>query len=1437
MKGPRLKDDLMALDGVDAGALKRNVVHLLLRHPQGIKYGDFSGAFYKLHGHHPQLALHGYSSLKFLLTDMKDMVVLEKNSLETVIKVANGFHLNRWFDEQDGWSSSEEGLDSIDEEMQSLIDEMDNEAGSWCFTEGPRSQEPDSFVLIRDVIGEHPHGLKLSKLKQILNEKHGFDLEKFRVSLGCEDTLSLLEGIPGLLLQKRKNWVIQRQSDPCGPASSLDTDFSACNSVPQKMMGKKSVLAAALVPIVDTLRGHPNGLDLQTLKENLKKRGFDLENFSQDMGYDDTVYCLLEMPGLHLTFSCGMAPFSCVVQLLSHSLGRPDLPLSAGSSLHKPLPSSGSDILPQELMKTKPAAHSSATAQSNASLSCDSECSARTSKTLNQNGMRKKLVPAEVMALVTDVLNNYTLGLSIKKLKKFLLTLKGFDLEKCSIAHGYKDTLEFLEHQMPELKIRYDENREKCVVKGKEALPDPTSSPASQLNAGSASKSKTVNQNVLKKKPASAEVMALVTDLLHSYESGLCVKKLQKFLLTLKGFDLEKFSIAQGYKDTLDFLEHHISELKIRYDENRLKCVVKIKAGQSKRKKQEECQGSQEKTKKCPAVNSVPPSPDVQPQVGAEPTRTVGPQNATPDVGGVSKPSFIFGDVSVPEILAQKRSQASIPVPFTAIPIHPFSKEHHGASSGEAKSSFQAPSDIPAQPSSAGHFGGPPPARELSCPTDAQLLSQSSLTKPPHFEDLSEQQVKRQVARILAMHPEGMSLFQFRAAYSITFQHPLPLGNASSAKQRLLEMSDIVCMKGYGVQTLLLPVSPEELPPKLGLPVVSRVENAARVPAGSLPNTVASPGPVVLPVPSTPKYPVEPHSHSICSPSLDHPRAPDMEEKCVFPEGQLPRDAKMVAPLQDPARPKASLGGQPDLCKSENTSVNLDYTLPKPVVKVEPVVASKPSLPKTPVEPQPCSILPLAPDHFRIPDLKENCVLPKGQLQRTPLQQSVRPKASLGGQPDLCKSEEAAMNPCYSLPAPVVFPKPSVKPSSSEAGAEPVTQLYPSASSTSAYVRAPSNKESSFLPDSQLPRPSQPVALVGENVKARVRPRKNILIPHSPVVFPIEPQVKRLSGDCTSDGLPSRPMVQANPFFVNIPVPSLFQPVLTNFVAMAQPVVYPPDTRLPGTSANPSLAQPVPQSRPAQPTSPIRRMEQIDRTRTTHRIDHLQRASSTQLQKHSPAPLFSTDRHPISSPSVNPTSHQPFKSHSVESSECVHHTRLCSSVSTADNSVVAAPSARLHSKPVVPVCQKQYVSVNSLVTTTSTQSSASHQSASSPFNICTESDTQTSKPIVSMPQPHHTLVNSALASSNSQQSPLLPSRGSPARRANQPSSFSFRANTDYDASPQRKTLPGISSEGSERDSHWFTLPDNQKYHVQEPTKPYAFQTSPPPQNSDRCVIL
>ncbi|XP_074872698.1 uncharacterized protein LOC142024523 isoform X2 [Carettochelys insculpta] len=63
-------------------ALKGAVLELLLSHPEGVPLRDFAGLFSRHHSRCLDLAQHGYGSLRHLLADMKELVVLDEDGEE-----------------------------------------------------------------------------------------------------------------------------------------------------------------------------------------------------------------------------------------------------------------------------------------------------------------------------------------------------------------------------------------------------------------------------------------------------------------------------------------------------------------------------------------------------------------------------------------------------------------------------------------------------------------------------------------------------------------------------------------------------------------------------------------------------------------------------------------------------------------------------------------------------------------------------------------------------------------------------------------------------------------------------------------------------------------------------------------------------------------------------------------------------------------------------------------------------------------------------------------------------------------------------------------------------------------------------------------------------------------------------------------------------------
>ncbi|EMP41027.1 hypothetical protein UY3_01738 [Chelonia mydas] len=73
-------------------------------------------------------------------------------------------------------------------------------------------------------------------------------------------------------------------------------------------------------------------------------------------------------------------------------------------------------------------------------------------------------------------------------------------------------------------------------------------------------------------------------------------------------------------------------------------------------------------------------------------------------------------------------------------------------------------------------------------------------------------ELEQNVARVLRGHPGGISLFRFRQAYGAAYSHPFPLDSTASVKEQLAAIPGVVRVEGWGVQTMLFLVCPQELP-------------------------------------------------------------------------------------------------------------------------------------------------------------------------------------------------------------------------------------------------------------------------------------------------------------------------------------------------------------------------------------------------------------------------------------------------------------------------------------------------------------------------------------------------------------------------------------------------------------------------------------------------
>ncbi|CAM4689355.1 unnamed protein product [Lepidochelys olivacea] len=129
-------------------------------------------------------------------------------------------------------------------------------------------------------------------------------------------------------------------------------------------------------------------------------------------------------------------------------------------------------------------------------------------------------------------------------------------------------------------------------------------------------------------------------------------------------------------------------------------------------------------------------------------------------------------------------------------------------------------------------------------------------------------ELEQNVAWVLRGHPGGISLFRFRQAYGAAYSHPFPLDSTASAKEQLAAMPGVVRVEGWGVQTMLFPVCPQELPSEeTGLaPSLPEAVAALASPDVVCPSpSISASSPEATLVPAGPEQPPVP-----CSPPPGH---------------------------------------------------------------------------------------------------------------------------------------------------------------------------------------------------------------------------------------------------------------------------------------------------------------------------------------------------------------------------------------------------------------------------------------------------------------------------------------------------------------------------------------------------------------------------------------
>ncbi|CAM4689310.1 unnamed protein product [Lepidochelys olivacea] len=716
------------------------------------------------------------------------------------------------------------------------------------------------LACVRDVLGRFPLGLKVGKLKEALRSERGLDLEELSRQRGCGDALHLLRALPHLWLGDPgkgdaclarlstgatvKPPAPQPPPDPAAPlarhGSSPPPDAPApplqpADGEPRGAPGEMPDLAEVLACVRDVLGRFPLGLKVGKLKEALRSvRGLDLEELSRQRGCGDALHLLRALPHLWLG-DLGKGD-ACLARLSADAAVNapaPSRPAEAGglgaagparqrrgqrwvakpSAMEAlirgalaPCPFGMRVKSLKKLLAGKYGAKLEAFSQARgygdvvSFLGDVPGLTLRDPERGNNCIVQLQRGETEVLMLLKGLLCPYQSGLRLQEVQEVLLERHGLDLKRFVSSQGEEDVLGFLQRRLPTLQHRQAEKGENCIVwlgtgqkKGSGSLPPDSVRPlpgskrcllptnAAVHPAPPATDclnprlpSATTNRPLLPSLPSGREPFRAPAVLGKLGKSPRANARLPAWLLSpprptgaCSGLRAEEGTQKSGARPAS-------APLALRAEEGTQESGARPASAPLALRAEE---GTQESGARPASAPLALRAEEGTQESGARPA---------------SAPLALRAEEGTQESGARP---ASAPLALRAEE----GTQESGARPASAPLALRAEKGT--QESKARPASAPLALR-------AEEGTQESGAQPP--EDLRE--LKQKVGAILAGHPGGMSLFQFRAAYSAAHQHPLPLGRMASTKQRLAQMPDVVRMQGCGVQMLLLPVDPNGPP-------------------------------------------------------------------------------------------------------------------------------------------------------------------------------------------------------------------------------------------------------------------------------------------------------------------------------------------------------------------------------------------------------------------------------------------------------------------------------------------------------------------------------------------------------------------------------------------------------------------------------------------------
>ncbi|XP_006005700.1 uncharacterized protein LOC102367523 [Latimeria chalumnae] len=254
--------------------LKSEVFYVVTCHPQGIPLRELAGVYHQTYSRQLLLAQHGYSSLRDLLEDMEQMVRIDSDGPEPLVRSCPAC----------GGRGGARSRNKRPDLNQGVL-------GSFS---SPGLELHCVSDRITEILVKFPKGLKIRTLEIIYEDFYDRNLNKTAQHLGHQDTFELLKMVPRLVLP-----TIERTKENCVVKANTGSGFSDISN-----------------QIKDLLEEFPSGLRVKKL-ENAYEEEHDenLQEEVQRLGYDDVLEFLEKVPGIVLQNPTKME--NCVVQNIS----------------------------------------------------------------------------------------------------------------------------------------------------------------------------------------------------------------------------------------------------------------------------------------------------------------------------------------------------------------------------------------------------------------------------------------------------------------------------------------------------------------------------------------------------------------------------------------------------------------------------------------------------------------------------------------------------------------------------------------------------------------------------------------------------------------------------------------------------------------------------------------------------------------------------------------------------------------------------------------------------------------------------------------------------------------------------------------------------------------------------------------------------------------